>query len=141
MIQNCNPLSTKPPSIFRPILPHLTLSYFYDNSTTLLKVTQAPPTPKAKRFRLNCLLLALYLIARATSSVARLIRPQPDSPLRFNEKIAQVHAVNNDLSSERLIKMAYLDYVPPNAPNAPVIVMLHSSPGSGAGKIPSPAPV
>ncbi len=67
----------------------------------------------------------------AASSVARLIRPQPDSPLRFNEKIAQVHAVNNDLSSERLIKMAYLDYVPPNAPNAPVIVMLHGSPGSG----------
>ncbi|MCW1968691.1 MAG: alpha/beta fold hydrolase, partial [Anaerolineae bacterium] len=91
-----------------------------------------PTNAKKRRLPIGRILLAIYLVALAASTVARINRTDPPTPPRFNEKTALVRAIQHDQTNERQIKLAYLDYVPPNAPNAPVVVMLHGSPGSGS---------
>ncbi len=43
-----------------------------------------------------------------------------------------VSAISGEQALARQIKFAYLDYTPPEHPDAPVVVLLHGSPGSGS---------
>lgn len=94
--------------------------------------THPPANAKKRRLPIGRIVLAIYLSILVASTIVRITRADPPTSPRFNEKTAFVRAIQQDQPTERQIKLSYLDYVPPNAPNAPVVVMLHGSPGSGS---------
>ena len=85
-----------------------------------------------RRIRVGRILLALYLVVLAASTVARLTRSAPTASPAFAEKTMLVSAISGEQTLTRQIKLAYLDYTPPDHPDAPVVVLLHGSPGSGS---------
>ncbi len=77
-------------------------------------------------------LLVVYLVVLAASTVARFTRPPPITAPAFAEKSTLVSAIDGERALSQQIKLSYLDYTPPDQPDAPVVVLLHGSPGSGS---------
>jgi pimeloyl-ACP methyl ester carboxylesterase len=78
-------------------------------------------------------LLVLYLCALAASTIYRWTRPATEPGPGFNEKFIQLPEYAGDARTGREIRLAFYDYAPPERPDAPVIVLLHGSPGSAGG--------
>jgi pimeloyl-ACP methyl ester carboxylesterase/membrane protein DedA with SNARE-associated domain len=77
--------------------------------------------------------LGLYAIALVVSSGYRWANPPAPRVLGFNEQLMQVQEVLGDGVTGRTIRLAYFDYTPRARPDAPVVVLLHGSPGSAGG--------
>ncbi len=75
-------------------------------------------------------LIALYTLALLASTVVRLLRPPAPEAPRFAERSLQLPEFSGDAPTGRQITLAYLDYTPPGQPDAPVVILLHGSPGS-----------
>jgi pimeloyl-ACP methyl ester carboxylesterase len=79
------------------------------------------------------ILLLLYVCALVASTISRWTRPPVEPGPGFNEKFIQLPEYSGDARTGRTIRFAYYDYAPPDRPDAPVIVLLHGSPGSAGG--------
>ncbi len=86
-----------------------------------------------RRIPFGRIALVLYLLALGASTVWRAVRPATPIEPAFNEKFADVPEFSGDAKTGRMIRLAYYDYVPAGQPNAPVVVLLHGSPGSAGG--------
>ena len=72
---------------------------------------------------------AIYLVLVAISCVVRHTHPSPP-PVAPQDVLAQVPAVDGSRILERTIRLAYERAGPKDDPRAPVVVLLHGSPGS-----------
>jgi pimeloyl-ACP methyl ester carboxylesterase len=82
---------------------------------------------------LRRVVVVLYLVALAASTAYRWTRPPIAPDLGFNERVMLLPEYAGDARTDRTIRLAYYDYVPPARPDAPVVVLLHGSPGSAGG--------
>src|SRR5512144_999077 len=89
----------------------------------LLDSTPVHPVRKMAR-----VLGATYLVLVAVSCVVRHARTAAPAP-GSDESFAQVPAVDGDAILDRTIRIAYEDAGPAENPGAPVVVLLHGSPG------------
>jgi pimeloyl-ACP methyl ester carboxylesterase/membrane protein DedA with SNARE-associated domain len=71
---------------------------------------------------------AIYVVLVAISCVVR-HAGAPRSSLTIAEPFAQLHAVDGDRILDETIRVAYVRAGPPEDPGAPVVVLLHGSPG------------
>jgi pimeloyl-ACP methyl ester carboxylesterase/membrane protein DedA with SNARE-associated domain len=88
----------------------------------------ASPKPR-KRLPVHLLLLTIYLVALAASTIFRLTQPEPALTLAANEKTIELPEMANDQPTGRQIQLAYREWAPPAMPDAPVVILLHGSPG------------
>jgi pimeloyl-ACP methyl ester carboxylesterase len=85
------------------------------------------------RKRIGRFLLIAYALALLASTLYRMVRTPPAETLRFAEHRMELPEVSGNTLTGRRIRLAYLDYNPPNATaDIPVIVLLHGSPGSAS---------
>lgn len=76
-------------------------------------------------------LLLIYLLVLGASHLVR--RGQPgEVPYIEGQAFLQVEEMRGKMPAGRSISMAYLDWVPPENPDAPVLVLLHGSPMASA---------
>jgi pimeloyl-ACP methyl ester carboxylesterase len=96
-----------------------------------------PAQPVSRRARVMRMIgrvaLGAYLVALAASTGYRLLRSKPQPVAGFNEHFMQVPEFAGDAPTGRTIRLAYFDYAPPGKPDAPVVVLLHGSPGGATG--------
>lgn len=85
-------------------------------------------------------LIALYSLALFASTAVRIFRPPAPQVPHFAEHSVQLPEISGDTPTGRDITLAYLDYTPPGQPDAPVVILLHGSPGS-AGNFSGLAPL
>ncbi len=85
-------------------------------------------------------MIALYTLALLASTAVRILRPPAPEAPRFAEHSVQLPEISGDAPTGREITLAYLDYMPPGQPDAPVVILLHGSPGS-AGNFSGLAPL
>jgi pimeloyl-ACP methyl ester carboxylesterase/membrane protein DedA with SNARE-associated domain len=72
--------------------------------------------------------LAIYLVLLGASHLVRRLHPHDGVPDE-SERVVTLHAVSGDRETAKPVRLAYFDAAPDSIPDAPVVVLLHGSPG------------